>query len=197
MHQASIQRRRRHSIVAGSIQLLTIVPFLLGSAVVLGYGPAAQAAAEAAVVSQGSPASVLVKHGIFFGSKVSELPVPVAIAIILVVLAVLNLAANRIGRILSWIFHPLLFVAGCVIIPGQLFTAQLLESAFKNSGDAALERLDAYAVVDAAMRVMPDWLTPVDWAKLVLTTGGSLAVIVLLAGGRGPGRFATRQGKRR
>ena len=36
-------------------------------------------------------------------------------------------------------------------------------------------------LVDAAGHAMPSWLPVVDGAKLVLTTAGSLTVIVLLA----------------
>jgi hypothetical protein len=176
------EKRRPHSVVlAATLQLLAVVPFLIGSAVVLVYGAGAQAAAEAEVVRQGLPAAILADHGISFGSNTAEIPLPITIALILTTLALLNLAGNRVGRILSWIFQPILFVAGCVIIPSQVFTAQFLESAFKNSGDPMLARIDVQALVDAAMHVLPGWLLYVNVAKLALTTLGSLLVVVLLA----------------
>jgi hypothetical protein len=175
------QRRLPGSVVgAAALQLLTVVPFALGSLVVLVDGAAAQQAAEAEVVRQGLPASILARHGISFGSNTSELPIPIAIGIILVVLALLNLAGFRAGRLLSWVFHPILFVAGCLIVPGQIFTAQFLQAQFKASGDPMLERLDVQAVVGAGAHAMPVWLPEVDVAKLLLTTLGSLLVIVLL-----------------
>jgi hypothetical protein len=168
-------------VFAAVLQLLTIVPFLIGSAVVLIYGAHAQAAAEAEVARQGLPAGILASHGVSFGSNTAELPLPIAIAVVLVVLALLNLGGRRIGQVLSWIFQPLLFVAGCLIIPGQVFTVQFLESAFTNSGDPMLARINVQALVDAASHVLPGWLPYVDWAKLILTTLGSLVIVVLLA----------------
>jgi hypothetical protein len=176
------QRGRPRSVVfAATLQLLAVVPFLIGSIVVLIYGADAQAAAETEVARQGIPTATLADHGVSFGSNSAELPLPIAIVVILATLAVLNLAGNRIGRILSWIFHPILFVAGCIIIPGQLFTTQYLEAAFKKSGDPMLERINVQAMVDAATHVFPGWLPYVNVGKLVLTTLGSLLVIILLA----------------
>jgi hypothetical protein len=179
--RARKRRRPRSVVLAAVLQLLTAVPFLLGSAVVLVYGADAQAAAEAEVARQGIPAGILADHGVSFGSNRAELPFAIAIVVVLAALAVLNLTGDRNGRILSWIFHPVLFVAGCIIIPGQVFTTGYLEAAFKKSGDAALERIDVQALVDAAADVMPSWLLSVNVGKLVLTTLGSLLIITLLA----------------
>ncbi|TMR89159.1 hypothetical protein EJK15_62300 [Nonomuraea basaltis] len=171
-------RRPRSIVVAASLQLLTVIPFLIGTFVVLLYGADAQAAAEAEIVRQGLPATILAQHGINFGGSET---LAIVLALILVTLAVLNLAGKGVGRILSWIFQPILFAMGVIIIPGQLFTAQFMESSFKNSGDSMLTRIDVPALIDAATHVMPGWLLPVNIAKLVLTTLGSLLVIILLA----------------
>src|SRR5690242_11855012 len=115
--------RRPHSVLfAAGLQLLTALPFLLSIIVVWRYGADAQAAAQAELTRQGVPTSVLAEHGISFGSNTAEIPIPAAIILVLVVLALLNLAGRRVGRTLSWIFHPILVVAGIVIIPGQVFT---------------------------------------------------------------------------
>jgi hypothetical protein len=173
--------RRPDSVpFAAGLQLLTALPFLLSIFVVWRYGADAQAAAEAELTRQGVPTSVLADHGIRFGSNTAEIPIPAAIILVLVVLALLNLAGNRVGRTLSWIFHVILVVAGTVIIPGQVFTTSVLESSFRSSGDAVLQRIDVPALVGAADRIMPGWLPYVDGAKLVLTTLGSVLVIVLL-----------------
>lgn len=66
-------------------------------------------------------------------------------------------------------------------MPSQVFTAQVLESSFKNSGDPVLTRIDVHAMVDAAVHVRPGWLLPVNIGKLALTTLGSLLVVILLA----------------
>lgn len=171
-------RRRPGGVVcAATLQLLTAIPFVLGISTVLLFGADAQAAAEAEIVRQGLPAATLAQNGISFRG---DEKLAILIVAILVILAWLNLAGRRIGRILSLIFQPILFVLGVVIIPGQLFTAQLLESIFKSSGDAALARIDVPALVEAAMSVMPGWLIPADVTKLVLTTVGSVVVVILL-----------------
>lgn len=173
--------RPRSVVLAAILQLLTTIPFVIGTFVVLVHGARAQAAAEAEVARQGLPPSLLAEHGISFGDNVAELPFAVAIVLALATLALLNLNGKRLGRILSWIFQPILFIAGVIIIPGQVFVAPLLESAFKSSGDPALARIDVPALVDAAVQVMPGWLLYANIGKLALTTLGSVLVVVLLA----------------
>jgi hypothetical protein len=129
-------RRPPSVLFAVGLQLLTAVPFLLSIIVVWRDGADAQTAAEAELTRQGVPTSVLADHGVSFGSNTAEIPIPAAIILALIVLALLNLAGNRVGRTLSWIFHPILLVAGIVIIPGQVFTTSVLESSFRVSGDA-------------------------------------------------------------
>ncbi|WP_188188634.1 hypothetical protein [Nonomuraea sp. SYSU D8015] len=174
-------RRPRSVVLAAVLQLLTAVPFVLGTYVVLAHGARAQAAAEAEVARQGLPPSLLDQHGVSFGNSTSELPFAVAIVLILASLALLNLNGKRLGRTLSWIFQPILFVAGAVIVPGQVFVAPLLESAFKSSGDPALARIDVVSLVDSTTQVMPGWLHHAAVAKLALTTLGSVLVVALLA----------------
>lgn len=159
-------------IAAAVLQLLTVVPFLIGVYVVLADGSDAERAAEAEVVRQGFPAGILAENGISFAGSEG---LAVVLVVILVALALLNLAGRRIGSILSWIFQPVLLVMGVVIIPGQLFTEKLLARV------PAFARLDVHALVEAASGAMPGWLPYVNVAKLVLTTAGSVAVIVLLA----------------
>ena len=173
--------RSRAVVFAAGIQLLTTLPFVLSIIVVWTFGADAQAAAEAELTRQGLPASVLAEHGVSFGSNTAETPLPAAIVVALVVLALLNLTGRRAGRVLSWVFHPLLAVAGALIVPAQLFTATFLAASFRDSGDPVLRQVDVPQLVGAARAAMPSWLPVVDGAKLVLTTAGSVVVIVLLA----------------
>jgi hypothetical protein len=178
-HVPALALRRPYSVVfAATLQLLTVLPFLLGTFVVLVYGAGAQAAAEAEVARQGLPAAVLARHGVTFAGSET---LAIVLALILVALASLNLAGKRTGRILSWVFQSILFVMGAVIIPGQLFTTQFLKSSFMDSGDPMLARIDVPALVGAVTHVMPGWLSSVNIAKLALTTVGSILVVVLLA----------------
>ncbi|MEU0528947.1 hypothetical protein [Amycolatopsis tolypomycina] len=173
--------RSRAVVLAVWIQLLTALSFVLSIIVVWTSGADAQAAAEAELARQGLPASLLAEHGVSFGSNTAETPLPAAIITVLVVLARLNLTGRRAGQVLSWVFHPLLAVAGALIVPAQLFTATFLATSFRDSGDPVLRQVDVPKLVDAAREAMPSWLPVVDGAKLVLTTAGSLLVIVLLA----------------
>ncbi|WP_327586348.1 hypothetical protein OHA25_04525 [Nonomuraea sp. NBC_00507] len=172
-------KRPRSVVLAATLQLLSAVPFVLGTYVVLVHGTGAQAAAEAEVARQGLPPSILAEHGISFGSNTAELPFTVAIVLILAMLALLNLNGKRLGRVLSWIFQPILFVAGAIIVPRQVWVTPLLESTFKS--DPVLARIDVPALVDAALQAMPGWLLHANVGKLALTTLGSALVIVLLA----------------
>ncbi|MGP3962905.1 hypothetical protein ACTWPT_43635 [Nonomuraea sp. 3N208] len=83
----SLVKRPRRVVLAATLQLLSAVPFLLGTYVVLVHGAGAQAAAEAEVARQGLPPSVLAEHGISFGSNTAELPFAIAIVLILATLA--------------------------------------------------------------------------------------------------------------
>jgi hypothetical protein len=102
-------------------------------------------------------------------------------AVGLVVLAVLNLAGNPAGRIGSWIFQPLLLIAGVLIPSRQVFTARFLASAFKNSDDATLAGINVEAFIDAATGAYPAWFPYVVSARFALATLGSLLIILLLA----------------
>ena len=170
--------RPRTVVAAAALQLLTVVPFVVGVVVVARYGAKAQAAAEAETERQGVPATVLREQGVDFAGSES---LALVLVLALVVLAALNLAGKRTGQILSWIFHPLLVALGLLIIPAQLFTVRFVEPLFKSANDPRLAQVDVRALVDAATAVMPGWLPGMTVAKLVLTTLGSLAVIVLLA----------------
>ncbi|WP_232668796.1 hypothetical protein [Pseudonocardia sp. TRM90224] len=176
----TVDRQRPIAVTAAAaLQAVTAVPFVLGTVVVLGYGASAQAAAEAEMTRQGLPPSLLVEHGIAFGSNTAELPFAIAIVVVLAALAVFNLRGSRAARTASWVVHPVLLVAGTLIIPGQVFTTWYLSTAF--AADPALSRIDAAALVDAAAAAMPGWLLYANIAKLVLTTVGSMAVVALLA----------------
>ncbi len=172
----------RSVVSAVALQLLLAVTFVISAIEVLTSGVEAEAAAKAELVKQRFPADILIDHGVRFGDKgLDSSALPIAIAVVLTTLALLNLAGNRTGRLLSWIVHPILIVAGSLIIPGQVFTAPFLKSALQTSGDAMLERIDVRAVVDAAAHAYPAWLPYVAVAKLVLATLGSLLVVILLA----------------
>src|SRR5262245_49435115 len=95
--------RRPHGVTfAATLQLLLAVSFLIHPIVVLMYGVDAQAAAEAEVERQGFPPDILARNGVSFDKSAGVIVLAVGIAVVLAILAVLNLAGNRTGRILTW-----------------------------------------------------------------------------------------------
>jgi hypothetical protein len=168
-------------LFASLLQFLLAATFLIMAFVAYRYGTDAQRAAEAEVAKQGFPTGFLAQHRVRFEESGVEAVLPVAIAVCLATLASLNLAGSEVGRILTWIAQPILIVGGGIITTGQVFPVRYLESAFKKSGEAALQRIDVKAFVDAARGAFPAWLRYLVAARFVLTTVGSLFVIVLLA----------------
>src|SRR5436853_3008282 len=108
--------------------------------------PCGPAGAETDVMRQGRPVTVLAERGIDFGASRGSVVAAVAIAVCLAALATLNLAGNDTGRILTWILQPLLFVAGLVIMPGEVFTARYVNAAFRKAG---VRDIEVHAFVDA------------------------------------------------
>jgi hypothetical protein len=168
-------------IVASILQFLLAAAFLIQTTLAYRYGAKAQRAAEAEVVKQGAPATVLAQQQVNFEERGVEIVLPVAIAMVLAALASLNLAGNGTGRILSWIFQPIVLVAGGLVMSRQVFAVRYLEAAFSRSGDATLQRLNVRAFVDAALGAFPPWFRSLVATRLVLATVGSLLVIALLA----------------
>jgi hypothetical protein len=101
--------------LAAALQGLLAVTFLVMPILVYRHGGDAQAAAEAEVARQGFPPDVLARNKVHFDEGAVGLVLPVAIALGLGALAVLNLDGNETGRILSWIFQPILLVAGGLV----------------------------------------------------------------------------------
>ncbi len=170
----------------GTVSLAVVLQLLLAVAMVVSgvlnfvYGADAQQAYEDELAAQGAGDSQLaVDSGGFEGT--SNLVFPIVVAALMVVLALLNAVGNRVGRILSWVFQPLVLVCGGIVLAGSLFAVPLMQWGFDNAGDERLEGLDASALVEAAYGAFPAWSFVVDWAVALLATLGSLLVIILLA----------------
>lgn len=168
-------------VFASLLQSVLAASFLIMATAAHVYGGAAQRAAEAEVAREGFPACVLRQLGINFEERGVELVLPIAIALCLLALASLNLAGDAVGRTLSWIVQPIVLVGAGIVTARQVFTVRFLESAFKRSGDAALERLNVRTFVDAALGAFPRGFYYLVVTRFVLSTLGSGLVIVLLA----------------
>jgi hypothetical protein len=130
---------------------------------------------------QGFPPDVLARNKVHFDEGAVGLVLPVAIALGLGALAVLNLDGNETGRILSWIFQPILLVAGGLVSFRQAIAGRFLETAYRTSGDRTLAAIDVKAFVDAATDAFPGWFLTAVLARFVLVTVGSPLIIILLA----------------
>ena len=167
--------------VAGAIQLVLAVTFLLAVTAVYRDGGAAQRALEAEAARQGIPGNLLADQGVRLEESVLELMLPVGIAAILLLLGVLNLAGTDLGRLLTWIGQPILLVGGGLITAGQVFADRYVAARFSRADDGRLRDADVQMMLAAARRALPVWLRPVVVARFVLTTAGSVAVLLLLA----------------
>lgn len=175
--------KTRPGTVTFAVLLQWLLALFLAVTSVVGfiYGSDAQEAFEDELAAQGVDVADMPAGSANFGGDVQSV-IPMAIAIIiLIVLALGNGAGNRVTRILTWIFQPLVLLCGGVLFAGQLAAAPLMQWGFDNSGDEQLENLDAEALIDAAYGAYPGWSLAVDWIVLALATLGSLLVIILLA----------------
>jgi hypothetical protein len=90
--------RPRGVTYAATVQLLIAVLFVSVPLIGVIWSADVQAAAEAEAARQGSSAGVLAEHGISFAERGLAIAIPVAVAGIVVVLALLNLAGKRTGE---------------------------------------------------------------------------------------------------
>lgn len=162
-----------------AVQYLLAATFVVIPAIACRYGRSAQRAAEAEIVTQGFPAGVLAKHRVRFEESAREAVFPLAIAAVLVALASLNLAGADIGRVLTWVFAPILLIGGGLVTAGQLFPARFTRAAFARSPE--LRDVDVRALMDVAAAAFPAVLRPLQIARFVLVTVGSLLVMVALS----------------
>ena len=124
---------------------------------------------------------MLVRNNIRFTEGPGLLTIPFAITLLSAVLGLFNLAGKRVAWTVSLVYEPILLIVGGLIIGGQVFAAQLLEHAFKTSGDVTLARLNAKAIATAVTKAWPPWFYPyTTYARFGLATFGSLLVIILL-----------------
>ncbi|MFB4285534.1 hypothetical protein ACBJ59_60480 [Nonomuraea sp. MTCD27] len=170
------QPRPRLITLAGILQLLFAAAFLIAPLAGLSYGGDVQAAAEAELTRQGLSPTILAENNVHFDEGGYALVLPVTTAVIvalLALLALLNLAGRRAGRILTLIVQPIFLLLDVYIFTSQASKTQYLQSIL---GDGA----NAQAVLDASESVYPSWLLTVTDVRMLTTPLISLIVIALL-----------------
>jgi hypothetical protein len=146
---------------AAVLQLLVALAFLTIPLVRHRYGARAQATAEAELKRQGTPTAVLTENKISFDASGHETIVPATVALVMTILAVLNLSGSHWGEVLSWIFQPIVLGGNFLILYSQLTAAKSVKAAFERKGDPILQRIDVRALLDAAENGFPTWVMPI------------------------------------
>ncbi|MFG6193177.1 hypothetical protein [Nonomuraea sp. JJY05] len=166
---------------AAVLQLLVALAFVSIPLVRHRYGRDAGIAAERELERQGAPVRVLEENNINFDAGGHETIVPATVALIMTVLAVLNLMGNHWGPVLSWVFQPLVLVGNVLILYSQLTAAKSVQKAFERKGDPMLRRIDVPALLKAGGSVFPSWVMPgLQNVRHTVVMGGSVLVLVAL-----------------
>ncbi|WP_214327034.1 hypothetical protein [Nonomuraea sediminis] len=167
---------------AAVLQILIALAFVSIPVVRHRYGPQAKAAAEGELRRQGIPVTVLEENKIRFDAGGHETAVPATVAVVMVTLAVLNLAGAGLGVTLSWVFQPIVLLGNLLIIYSNLTAVKSVETAFRRKNDPVLARIDVRAFLKAAERGFPTWVMPgLQNVRHVVVLGGSLLVLAMLA----------------
>ncbi|MFI6577128.1 hypothetical protein ACIBFB_15120 [Nocardiopsis sp. NPDC050513] len=180
--QTAHGRTRPRVVTAAAVLHWAIaLAFLSIPLIGLVYGADVQAAAEAETARQGQDPGVLAEHGLAFDETGAALWAPVSIAALVAAVGATVLAGKRFGRVLSWIFLPLVLIGNGLIMASNAAAADTVQTLFDESGDPALQSLDAGALLDAAYSAYPGWLPAVESARFAIVTLGCLVAVVLLA----------------
>ncbi|GIH23584.1 hypothetical protein Aph01nite_18940 [Acrocarpospora phusangensis] len=157
------------------LQFLLALTYLAVPLVGHRHGVAAQRAADTEIRRQGHDPAVLVKHGLDFTASTASVMVSVAIAAGLAATAVLNLGGQPLP---TWILQPILLIAGGFITTAQVFVGRYVQAALHKSGTLDI---DTQALLGAAEAAFPGWFRPLVVTRFLLTTAGSLVILLVLA----------------
>ncbi|GAB4005985.1 hypothetical protein GCM10029992_55400 [Glycomyces albus] len=114
----------------------------------------------------------------------------VVVAALYATLALLNRKGGETGRILSWYLSG--FVLACCL-PASLIGRLTEFGAGRSVIPQDYGGLDYRDLAnDLVLRATPDWVTALDWLSVLMLTGGSLLILILLAF-----RAATERGRTR
>ncbi|SEG60415.1 hypothetical protein SAMN05444920_103414 [Nonomuraea solani] len=166
---------------AAVLQVLVALAFISIPLVRHRYGASAKAHAEAELRRQGVPTTVMEENNIKFDASGHESIVPGTVALIMIVLAVLNLTGNAWGQTLSWIFMPLVLAGNVLILWSQLTAAKSVTRAFERKGDPVLRSIDVPAFLTAAEKGFPTWVLPVlQNIRHAVVMGSAVLVLIIL-----------------
>jgi hypothetical protein len=167
---------------AAVLQLLIALAFVSIPLVRHRYGPSAKAAAEAELTRQGIPIRVMEENKLSFDASGHETIVPATVALVMALLAVLNLSGSQWGETLSWIFQPIVLLGNVLILYSQLTAAKSVRAAFARKGDPILRRIDVKSFLRAAENGFPTWVMPIlqNIRHAVVMAGSALVLLALI-----------------
>ncbi|MFD3875433.1 hypothetical protein [Streptomyces sp. NPDC058623] len=170
--------------IAAVCQLLVALAFLSIPLVRHRFGPDAKAAADAELTGQGVRPAVLEENGLRFDAGGHETWAPVAVATVMSVLAVLNLAQNPWSTSLTWIFQCAVILMNVLIVYSNLTAVKSVEAAFRRKNDPELARIDVATFLKAAEGAFPSWVQLLQKARHAIVFGASALALtaVTLAG---------------
>ncbi|MBF9134210.1 hypothetical protein I0C86_35545 [Plantactinospora sp. S1510] len=166
-------------IFAAILQLFVALAFVSIPLVRHRYGTSAKVNAEAELTRQGVPGTVLKDNNLSFDASGHETAAPVGVAVVMVILAGLNLSGSHWGQVLTWIFQSVVLIGNGLILHSQLTAVKAVKAAFARNGDPMLARIDVPALLKAAESGFPSWVPVLQNARhTVVFAASALALAV-------------------
>jgi hypothetical protein len=167
--------------LAAVMQLLVAAAFVSIPLVRHRYGHVAKAAAVTELHRQGVRPEVLEENKLRFDAGGHETAAPVAVAIVMVATAVLNLAGADVAQLLTWIFSSLVLLMNAVIVYSNLTAVRSVESAFRSKGDPELARIEVAPFLRAAEDAFPSWVRIQTYVRNTVVFGGSAVALLAVS----------------
>lgn len=163
------------------MQLLVAAAFVSIPLVRHRYGPAAKAAAGAELRRQDVRPGVLEENGLRFDAGGHETAVPAAVAAVMIVTAVLNLAGAGLAQPLTWVFSSLVLLLNTGIVYSNLTAVKSVQAAFRRKGDPELARVQVAAFLKAAEDAFPAWVRAQTYIRNTVVFAGSAIALVAVS----------------
>jgi hypothetical protein len=163
------------------MQLLVALAFVSIPVVRHRYGPAAETAAVAELRRQGVRPQILEENKIRFDASGHETAAPVAVAVVMIAAAALNLADAGIGPLTTWIFSSLVVLMNAGIVYSNLTAVKSVEAAFRRKGDPELARLEVAPFLKAAEDAFPSWVRMQTYVRNTIVFAGSFIAVAAVS----------------
>jgi hypothetical protein len=168
------------NVFVAAMQLVVAAAFVSIPLVRAHFGPVATVGAHEELARQGVPASVLAENGMRFDAGGHETVVPVTVASVMAVLAILNFAGSSWATPLTWIFQSIVLAGNALILYSQLTATRSVQAAFARKG-GQLAGIDVPALLSAARDGFPAWVWTLQNVRHGAVFGASILALVALA----------------